>query len=95
MQTLKASLPPGVEIVETYDRSGLINRSVENLTGKLIEEFIVVALVCFAFLFHLRSALVAIVSLPLVMSERIMNKRGGGWPARRLETHRQCPPLAK
>ena len=62
---LKAGLPEGVEIVPTYDRSGLIQRSVRNLTGKLIEEFVVVALVCFAFLFHLRSALVAIVSLPL------------------------------
>jgi len=62
---LKAGLPPGVEIVETYDRSGLIERSVRNLSGKLIEEFVVVALVCFAFLFHLRSAFVAIVSLPL------------------------------
>jgi Cu(I)/Ag(I) efflux system membrane protein CusA/SilA len=65
MAELKAGLPPGVEIVETYDRSGLIQRSVKNLTGKLVEEFIVVALVCFAFLFHLRSAFVAIVSLPL------------------------------
>jgi Cu(I)/Ag(I) efflux system membrane protein CusA/SilA len=65
LEQLKPGLPQGVEIVETYDRSGLIERSVANLTGKLIEEFIVVALVCFAFLFHLRSALVAIVSLPL------------------------------
>ena len=62
---LKAGLPPGVEIVETYDRSGLIERSVRNLTGKLIEEFVVVALVCLIFLIHLRSAFVAIVSLPL------------------------------
>ena len=62
---LKPSLPSGVEIVETYDRSGLIARAIENLSGKLIEEFIVVALVCAAFLFHLRSALVAIVALPL------------------------------
>jgi copper/silver efflux system protein len=62
---LEPGLPPGVEIVETYDRSQLIERSVRNLTGKLIEEFVVVGLVCFAFLFHLRSALVAIVSLPL------------------------------
>jgi Cu(I)/Ag(I) efflux system membrane protein CusA/SilA len=54
-----------VEIVPTYDRSGLIERAVDNLKGKLLEEFIVVALVCLAFLFHLRSALVAIVSLPL------------------------------
>ena len=65
LELLKKGLPPGVEIVETYDRSALINRSVDNLTGKLIEEFIVVGVVCFAFLFHLRSALVAIVSLPL------------------------------
>ena len=65
IKSLQGSLPPGVEIVPTYDRSGLIERSVENLTHKLIEEFIVVALVCFVFLFHMRSALVAIVSLPL------------------------------
>ncbi len=65
LQELKASLPPGVEIVPTYDRSKLIKRAVDNLTHKLIEEFIVVALVCAIFLFHLRSALVAIVSLPL------------------------------
>jgi len=65
LATLQKSLPAGVEIVPTYDRSALINRAVENLTHKLIEEFIVVAIVCLAFLFHLRSALVAIVSLPL------------------------------
>ena len=58
-------LPPGVEIVTTYDRSHLIDRAIENLTSKLVEEFIVVALVCMLFLFHLRSALVAIVMLPL------------------------------
>ena len=63
--SLQGSLPPGVEIVPTYDRSGLIERAVENLSYKLLEEFIVVALVCFVFLFHLRSSLVAIVSLPL------------------------------
>lgn len=62
---LRERLPPGVEIVTTYDRSGLIDRAVENLTHKLIEEFIVVAIVCALFLFHLRSALVAIVTLPL------------------------------
>lgn len=65
LEQLRPSLPPGVEIVPTYDRSQLIQRSVRNLTGKLTEEFIAVAVVCFAFLFHLRSALVAIVSLPL------------------------------
>jgi Cu(I)/Ag(I) efflux system membrane protein CusA/SilA len=62
---LKASLPAGVEIIPVYDRSNLIKRAVSNLEQKLIEEFIVVALVCAIFLFHLRSALVAIVSLPL------------------------------
>jgi len=65
MQMLKASLPAGVEVVETYDRSGLIERSVRHLGEKLIEEFVVVALVCVAFLFHFRSAFVAIVTLPL------------------------------
>ena len=65
METLKASLPRGVEIVETYDRSGLIERSVRHLGEKLLEEFLVVALVCLLFLFHLRSAFVAIVTLPL------------------------------
>jgi Cu(I)/Ag(I) efflux system membrane protein CusA/SilA len=65
LRQLQPGLPPGVEIVPTYDRSELIQRSVSNLTGKLIEELVVVALVCFAFLFHLRSALVAIISLPL------------------------------
>ena len=65
LRELQTSLPPGVEIVPVYDRSSLIERAVENLTLKLVEEFIVVAVVCFAFLFHLRSAFVAIVSLPL------------------------------
>ncbi len=62
---LKSSLPQGVEVVPTYDRSALIGRAVDNLRGKLVEEFIVVALVCGLFLFHLRSSLVAIVSLPV------------------------------
>lgn len=62
---LKPSLPPGVEIVPTYDRSHLIQRAVDNLRDKLVEEFIVVGLVCAVFLFHLRSALVAIVTLPI------------------------------
>ena len=65
IEKLKPGLPPGVEIVPTYDRSSLIKRAVANLQQKLIEEFIVVALVCGVFLFHLRSAFVAIVSLPL------------------------------
>jgi Cu(I)/Ag(I) efflux system membrane protein CusA/SilA len=62
---LKHSLPPGVEIVPTYDRSQLIDAAVENLWGKLLEEFIVVALVCALFLGHMRSALVAVITLPL------------------------------
>jgi Cu(I)/Ag(I) efflux system membrane protein CusA/SilA len=65
LQALKPSFPPGVEVVPTYDRSLLIDRSVENLRSKLIEEFIVVAVVCAIFLFHLRSALVAVVALPI------------------------------
>ena len=62
---LQGSLPTGVEVVPTYDRSNLIERAIDNLSQKLIEEFIVVAVVCAVFLFHLRSAFVAIVSLPL------------------------------
>ena len=65
LEQLQASLPEGVEIVTTYDRSQLIDASVENLTTKLIEDFIVVALVCLLFLWHARSALVAVVTLPM------------------------------
>jgi len=65
LETLKAGLPDGVEVVTVYDRSGLIERAVDNLWHKLLEEFIVVALVCIVFLFHVRSSLVAIVSLPV------------------------------
>lgn len=65
LETLKSGLPDGVEVVTTYDRSELIDNAVSNLSHKLIEEFIVVALVCLVFLWHMRSALVAIVSLPL------------------------------
>ena len=65
LAALKKSLPEGVEVVTTYDRSQLIKRAVDNLTHKLIEEFIVVALVCAVFLWHFRSALVAIVALPI------------------------------
>ena len=62
---LKNGLPKGVEIVTTYDRSDLIDRAVENLTTKLFDEFAIVALVCGLFLWHARSALVAILTLPL------------------------------
>ncbi len=62
---LRSSLPPGVEITPTYDRSHLIDRAVGNLWRKLFEEFCVVALVCTLFLWHVRSALVAVIALPL------------------------------
>ncbi len=78
LASLKSGLPDGVEIVETYDRSGLIIRSVENLTEKLLQELIVIALVCLVFLFHIRSSLVAIVSLPLgiLVAFVIMREQG-------------------
>ncbi|AEI37448.1 efflux RND transporter permease subunit [Zymomonas mobilis] len=62
---IKKTLPAGVEIIPVYDRSQLINHAVDNLSHKLIEEFIVVTVICSLFLFHLRSALVAIITLPL------------------------------
>ncbi len=65
LEELKAGLPDGVDIVPTYDRSSLIERAVENLKDKLLEEFIVISLVCMLFLMHARSALVAIITLPL------------------------------
>ena len=65
LEDLKKGLPDGVEIVTVYDRSALIERAVDNLASKLVEEFIVVALVCIAFLFHVRSSLVAIISIPV------------------------------
>ncbi|KAA8999885.1 efflux RND transporter permease subunit [Affinibrenneria salicis] len=65
LQEIQRSLPDGVEIVTTYDRSRLIEQAIETLSHKLIEEFIIVALICTLFLFHFRSALVAIISLPL------------------------------
>jgi len=78
LETLKAGLPEGVEIVPTYDRSELIMSAVDNLTLKLGEEFIAVALVCLVFLFHLRSAFVAIISLPLgvLIAFIIMQQQG-------------------
>ena len=65
LEILKAGLPAGVEVVTTYDRSQLIDRAVSNLSTKLLEEFLIVALVCGLFLWHARSALVAILTLPL------------------------------
>ncbi|MGI9234004.1 MAG: efflux RND transporter permease subunit, partial [Woeseiaceae bacterium] len=65
LSELESSLPDGVEIVVTYDRSGLIERSVDTLTSTLIKEFVVVALICAVFLFHIRSSVVIVLSLPL------------------------------
>jgi copper/silver efflux system protein len=78
LETLQRSLPEGVEVVTTYDRSQLIERAVDNLSHKLMEEFVVVALVCLVFLWHLRSAMVAIVALPLgiLISFIIMHQQG-------------------
>jgi len=78
IESLRGSLPAGVEIVETYDRSALIERAVANLRDKLIEEFIVVALVCAVFLLHARSALVAILTLPLgiLIALAVMRQQG-------------------
>ena len=64
---LKSSLPEGVELVTVYDRSDLIQRAIDNLSGKLLEEFAVVVLVCLAFLFHLRSSLVVVITLPIAI----------------------------
>lgn len=78
IESLRGSLPAGVEIVETYDRSALIERAVANLRDKLIEEFIVVALVCAIFLMHARSAFVAILTLPLgiLIALTVMRQQG-------------------
>ncbi|MEE4294519.1 MAG: CusA/CzcA family heavy metal efflux RND transporter [Xanthomonadales bacterium] len=75
LEELRGSLPEGVEIVETYDRSALIDRAVETLSRKLTEEVIVVALVCLLFLFHVRSALVIVLSLPLGVLAAILLMR--------------------
>ncbi|HID08141.1 MAG TPA: efflux RND transporter permease subunit, partial [Armatimonadetes bacterium] len=78
LEQLKSSLPEGVEIVTTYDRSGLIQRAVDTLSVKLVEEMIVVALVSLLFLFHLRSALVAVIALPLgILGSFIIMKEMG------------------
>ncbi len=78
LATLRQGLPEGVEIVETYDRSTLIERAVSTLNRKLVEEFIVVALVCAVFLFHLRSALVIVISLPIgILTAFIVMERMG------------------
>jgi Cu(I)/Ag(I) efflux system membrane protein CusA/SilA len=65
LESLKRSLPPGVEVVPVYDRSDLIKRSVATVKNTLVEQFVVVAIICIVFLFHWRSAFVSIISLPL------------------------------
>src|SRR5256885_2218499 len=67
IEEIKSSLPEGVRIVPTYDRSDLIRRAISTLREKLIEESIVVALVCIVFLWHIRSSLVAIITLPIAI----------------------------
>ena len=78
LDELKLGLPEGVEVITVYDRSGLIERAVSNLWQKLFEEFAVVALVCMVFLFHIRSSLVAIISLPvgILTAFIVMNLQG-------------------
>lgn len=78
IESLKSGLPEGVEVIETYDRSNLIMRAVNNLSEKLIEEFIVVALICAFFLFHLSSSIIVVLSLPLGILTAIivMNAQG-------------------
>lgn len=78
LESLKKGLPEGVEIVPVYDRSGLIHRAIDTLKEKLIEESIVVALVCILFLLHLRSALVAIFTIPvgILIAFIVMNHQG-------------------
>ncbi len=72
LDQLKSALPAGIKIVETYDRSGLIQRAIATLHDKLIEEFIIVSLICLAFLFHFRSSLVIVISLPIGILAALM-----------------------
>ena len=78
LDAIRRGLPEGVEIVTTYDRAALIERAIKNLRGTLIEEFVIVALVCVAFLLHLRSALVAIVMLPIGILIAFIVMKGQG-----------------
>ncbi|CAH1385890.1 copper/silver export system RND permease [Candidatus Nitrotoga sp. M5] len=81
LESLKKGLPEGVEIVPVYDRGDLIERAVDNLKFKLIEEFVVVALICLLFLMHARSALVVIISLPIGILIAFMVMRWQGLSA--------------
>src|SRR5471030_2622614 len=67
LQQIRLSLPPGVEVIQAYDRSGLIKDSMATLQFDLMEEAVIVSLVCIAFLFHFRSALIPILTLPLAV----------------------------
>ena len=77
-EKVQPSLPKGVELVVTYDRSTLIKHAVETLSGKLVEESVIVSLVCLVFLFHVRSALVAVITLPLAILLAMLAMRGIG-----------------
>jgi copper/silver efflux system protein len=78
LDELRAGLPQGVEIVTTYDRSSLIQRAVDHLRAKLLDEFLVVALVCFVFLFHVRSGLIVVIVTPIAVASAfiVMNAQG-------------------
>ena len=78
LDELRAGLPEGVEIVTTYDRSSLIQRAVDHLKGKLLDEFLVVALVCFVFLFHVRSGLIVVIVTPIAVASAfiVMHAQG-------------------
>ena len=78
LEELRAGLPPGVEIVETYDRGALIQRAVDNLGRKLLDEFIVVALVCFVFLYHVRSGLIVVIVTPIAVAAAFIVMRAQG-----------------
>ncbi len=78
LETLRPGLPPGVRVVASYDRSSLIVRSVETLRGALIEEIVIVALVILVFLWHVRSALVVIITIPIgVLAAFLLMERAG------------------
>ncbi|HXW11105.1 MAG TPA: efflux RND transporter permease subunit [Steroidobacteraceae bacterium] len=78
LDELRAGLPEGVEIVETYDRGSLIQRAVDNLKRKLLDEFIVVAIVCFVLLLHVRSGLIVVIVTPIAVASAfiVMNAQG-------------------
>ncbi|MEH6586513.1 MAG: CusA/CzcA family heavy metal efflux RND transporter [Halioglobus sp.] len=78
LEQLKSSLPAGVEVVEVYDRSRLIDAAIDNLSGKLTQELLVVAMICAVFLFHLRSSLVVIISLPVAVLASFLLMRWQG-----------------